>query len=100
MKLTLTRLAATTAACAAGVLAPSAAAHAATAPRAFPRLSTLSYPAPGAFAFPAGFAPTLVFYGPQVAIGPVVIGAVFNGGTSVVTATGSPINSGNVIGSP
>jgi hypothetical protein len=39
-----------------------------------------------------------VFYGPQVAIGPTVIGAVFNGGTSVVTATGSPINSGNVIG--
>ena len=100
MKLTLTRLAATTAACAAGVLAPSTAADAATAPSALPRLPWLAYPASGSFAFPAGFAPSLVFYGPQVAIGPTVIGAVFNGGTSVVTSTGSLVNSGNVIGSP
>jgi hypothetical protein len=35
-----------------------------------------------------------------VAIGPTLIGSVFNGGTAIVVATDQPVNSGNVIGSP
>ena len=109
MRLSLKRLApmtAVTAAVAAGVLIPAAGASAAPAKLAVPSLPALALPAGGlpalpAFAFPAGgFAPTLGFQGPQVAIGPTVIGSVFNGGTSVVVANDPPVGSGNVIGSP
>jgi hypothetical protein len=44
------------------------------------------------------FAPSLGFVGPQVAIGPTVIGSVFNGGTTVVVST-EPAQ-GNTIASP
>jgi hypothetical protein len=101
MNVTAKRLAAVTAAGAMSVLASGAGASAASAQvPVFPRL-----PAAGAFrAFPfpaVPFAPVpLGFQGPQVAIGPTVIGSVFNGGTSVVVANDPPVNSGNVIGSP
>jgi hypothetical protein len=106
MRLNLKRLAAVTAAATAGVLIPAAGASAAPAPFPVPSLPALSLPTGGlpplpAFAFPAGgFAPALAFQGPQVAIGPTVIGSVFNGGTSVVVANDPPVGSGNVIGSP
>jgi hypothetical protein len=51
-------------------------------------------------ALPAFDVPALGFVGPQVAIGPTVIGSVFNGGTSVVVSNEPPVNSGNVIASP
>jgi hypothetical protein len=51
-------------------------------------------------ALPAFDVPALGFVGPQVAIGPTVIGSVFNGGTSVVVSNDPPVNSGNVIASP
>jgi hypothetical protein len=91
---------------AAGVLIPAAGASAAPAPLPVPNLAGLSLPAAGLPALPAfhlpaaGFTPSLGFQGPQVAIGPTVIGSVFNGGTSVVVANEPPVNSGNVIGSP
>jgi hypothetical protein len=95
---------AVTSVAAAGVLIPAAGASAATAPFAIPSLPALPVPAAGLPALPAfpaaGFAPALTFQGPQVAIGPTVIGSVFNGGTSVVVANDPPVNSGNVIGSP
>jgi hypothetical protein len=95
---------AVTSVAAAGVLIPAAGASAATAPFAIPSLPALPTAAAGLPALPAfpaaGFAPALTFQGPQVAIGPTVIGSVFNGGTSVVVANDPPVNSGNVIGSP
>jgi hypothetical protein len=109
MRLSLKRLApvtVVTAAAAAGVLIPAAGASAAPAALPVPSLPALAMPAglPAlpAFAFPAtGFAGVpLTFQGPQVAIGPTVIGSVFNGGTSVVVANDPPVASGNVIGSP
>ena len=97
---------AVTAVAAVGVLIPAASASAA-APLPVPSLPALVVPAAGLPALPAfpatgfaGFAPVLTFQGPQVAIGPTVIGSVFNGGTSVVVANEPPVNSGNVIGSP
>ena len=96
-------VAAVAAVAALGVLIPAASASAAT-PLAVPSLQALAVPAAGLPALPAlpatGFAPVLIFQGPQVAIGPTVIGSVFNGGTSVVVANDPPVNSGNVIGSP
>ena len=108
MTFSLKRLApviAVTSVAAAGVLIPAAGASAATTPFAMPGLPALPVPAAGLPALPAfpaaaGFAPALTFQGPQVAIGPTVIGSVFNGGTSVVVANEPPVNSGNVIGSP
>ena len=95
MKLTLKRLAALGAVGAAGALVPVAGASA--APAALPVLPHLP-----PFALPAGgFTPAgLLFQGPQVAIGPTVIGSVFNGGTAVVVSNDPPVGSGNVIGSP
>jgi hypothetical protein len=59
-------------------------------------------PALGGFgglgALPAFDLPPLSFVGPQVAIGPTVIGSVFNGGTTVVVST-EPAQ-GNTIASP
>ncbi|MDQ1381259.1 MAG: hypothetical protein QOF26_1823 [Baekduia sp.] len=106
MKLSLKRLApvtAVTAAVAAAVLIPAAGASAAPAPFALPSLAALpSLSAAGlpAFDLPAFTGVPLTFAGPQVAIGPTVIGSVFNGGTSVVVANQPPVASGNVIGSP
>jgi hypothetical protein len=111
MRLSLKRLAPVTALAAASVLIPAAGASAAFAPLPVPSLPAFSLPAGGlsalpAFDFPAGgfgaggFAPALTFQGPQVAIGPTVIGSVFNGGTAVVVANDPPVGSGNVIGSP
>jgi hypothetical protein len=111
MRLSLKRLAPVIAVtAAAGVLIPAAGASAAPGPLPVPSLAGLSLPAAGlpalpaaglpAFRLPAGFTPSLGFQGPQVAIGPTVIGSVFNGGTSVVVANEPPVNSGNVIGSP
>jgi hypothetical protein len=110
MRLNLKRLAPVTAVAAAVSLIPAAGASAAPARLAVPSLPALSLPATGlpavgAFpalgAFPAGgFAPALTFQGPQVAMGPTVIGSVFNGGTAVVVANDPPVGSGNVIGSP
>jgi hypothetical protein len=109
MSFSLKRLAPVTALTAAAVLVPAAGASAASAALPIPSLPAFSLPAAGlpalpalpAFALPAGgFAPALTFQGPQVAIGPTVIGSVFNGGTSVVVANDPPVNSGNVIGSP
>ncbi|HMJ37106.1 MAG TPA: hypothetical protein VK501_24590 [Baekduia sp.] len=113
MRLSLKRLApvtAVTAAAAACALIPAASASAAPAAFAVPSLPALpALPLSGAglgslpaFAFPAtGFAGVpLTFQGPQVAIGPTVIGSVFNGGTSVVVSNDPPVASGNVIGSP
>jgi hypothetical protein len=109
MKLSLKRLApmtAVTAAVAAGVLIPAATASAAPARLAVPSLPAFSLPAGGLAALPAfdlpatGFAPALTFQGPQVALGPTVIGSVFNGGTAVVVSNDPPVGAGNVIGSP
>ena len=85
------------------IAAPVGTASAATpVPPALPALPAL--PAPGTLpalgALPAFTPAGLSFFGPQVAIGPTVIGSVFNGGTSVVVSTDPPVNSGNVIGSP
>lgn len=91
MKLAFKRLAAVTALGAAGVLVPAATAPAAPSTAA----SALAAAGPGAVP-----APALIFLGPQVAIGPVVIGTVFNGPTPLVVSNGPPINSGNVIVSP
>jgi hypothetical protein len=102
----LAPLAAVTAAAAAGALIPAAGASAAPAALPVPSLPAFALPAGGlpslpAFKLPAGFAGVpLTFQGPQVAIGPTVIGSVFNGGTSVVVANEPPVGSGNVIGSP
>jgi hypothetical protein len=52
----------------------------------------------GVGAFPAFDLPPLSFVGPQVAIGPTVIGSVFNGGTTVVVST-EPAQ-GNTVASP
>jgi hypothetical protein len=104
MRSNLKRVAAVAAVSAAGVLLPAAGASAAPAPLAVPSLPAFTLPAGGlpalpAFDWPGGFG-GLAFQGPQVAIGPTVIGSVFNGGTSVVVANEPPVNSGNVIGSP
>ena len=53
---------------------------------------------PGFGAIPWAFAEPAV--GGQVAMGPTVIGSVFNGGVSVVVSNNPPIASGNVIASP
>lgn len=98
---------AVTLAAAAGAVIPAAGASAAPAPLPIPSLPALTLPTTGlaalpalpAFTLPAGFT-GLTFQGPQVAIGPTVIGSVFNGGTSVVVANEPPVGSGNVIGSP
>ena len=109
MRFNLKRLAPVAALTAAAVLVPAAGASAAPAALPVPSLPAFSLPTTGlpalpalpAFTLPAGgFAPALTFQGPQVAIGPTVIGSVFNGGTSVVVANEPPVNSGNVIGSP
>ena len=102
MNLPVKRLAAFGAVAAAAVLVPAAGASAAPLPLVVPHLPAFSLPAGGlAGALPGGWAGgTLGFRGPQVAIGPTVIGSVFNGGTSVVVANDPPVNSGNVIGSP
>jgi hypothetical protein len=109
MRFNLKRLAPVAALTAAAVLIPAAGASAAPAALPVPSLPAFSWPATGlpalpalpAFALPAGgFVPSLGFQGPQLAIGPTVIGSVFNGGTSVVVANEPPVNSGNVIGSP
>jgi hypothetical protein len=109
MRLSLKRLApvtVVTVAAAAGVLIPAAGASAAPAALPIPSLPAFTAPAGmpplPAFTLPAGgFAGVpLTFQGPQVAIGPTVIGSVFNGGTSVVVANEPPVASGNVIGSP
>ena len=105
MRFNLKRLAPVAALTAAAVLVPAAGASAAPAALPVPTLPAFSLPTTGlpalpAFTLPAGFAPALTFQGPQVAIGPTVIGSVFNGGTSVVVANDPPVNSGNVIGSP
>ena len=109
MSFSLKRLAPVTALTAAAVLVPAAGASAAPAALPIPSLPAFSLPATGlpalpalpAFTLPAGgFNPALTFQGPQVAIGPTVIGSVFNGGTAVVVANDPPVNSGNVIGSP
>jgi hypothetical protein len=85
------------------IAAPASAASAATPPpppRELPALPALG----GGFPAFDGFgAVPLSFVGPSVgfvasAIGPTVIGSVFNGGTSVVVST-SPA-AGSVIGSP
>ena len=51
-------------------------------------------------ALPAFTPAPLTFVGPAVAIGPTVIGSVFNGGTAVVVSNYPVTNSGNVTGSP
>jgi hypothetical protein len=94
MKSTVKRFAAVAAAGAASALVPVAGASAAPIPAVLPHLPPFAFPA-GAFT-PAG----LVFMGPRVAIGPTVIGSVFNGGTAVVVSNDPPVASGNVIGSP
>ena len=81
-----------------GVAGPIAGANAAT-PKQLPPFPALPGFGTGA-AWPAGWGGTLGFQGPQVAIGPTVIGSVFNGGTSVVVSNQPPVNSGNVVGSP
>jgi hypothetical protein len=91
-------LAAASAFTAVGVARPVSGAHAAT-PRQlppFPALPALG----GATALPGLGWGTFGFQGPQVAIGPTVIGSVFNGGTSGIVSNDPPVNSGNVIGSP
>ena len=107
MTSTLKRLAAVAAVGAVGVLVPVAGASAATTPATppFALPSLPAWPAANLGALPAfqlpAFTPgALTFQGPQVAIGPTVIGSVFNGGTSVVVSNEPPVNSGNVIGSP
>jgi hypothetical protein len=80
-----------------GVTWPVAGTDAAT-PRQVPPFPALPGFGPAA-AWPTGWG-TLGFQGPQAAIGPTVIGSLFNGGTSVVVANEPPVNSGNVIGSP
>jgi hypothetical protein len=106
MRFSLKRLAPVAALAAAAVLVPAAGASAAPAALPIPSLPAFAWPATGlpalpAFALPAGgFVPSLGFQGPQLAIGPTVVGSVFNGGTSVVVANEPPVNSGNVIGSP
>ena len=106
MRFSLKRLAPVTALTAAAVLVPAAGASAAPAALPVPSLPAFAWPPAGlptlpAFSLPAGgFAPSLGFQGPRVAIGPTVIGSVFNGGTSVVVANQPPVASGNVIGSP
>jgi hypothetical protein len=108
MRLSLKRLApvtAVTVAAAAAVLIPAAGASAAPAQVPIAGLSGLSSSAAGlaglpAFDFPEVAGTSLAFQGPQVAIGPTVIGSVFNGGTAIVVATDQPVASGNVIGSP
>jgi hypothetical protein len=106
MRFNLKRLAPVAALTAAAVLIPAAGASAAPAALPVPSLPAFSWPATGlpalpAFTLPAGgFVPSLGFQGPQMAIGPTVVGSVFNGGTSVVVANEPPVNSGNVIGSP
>jgi hypothetical protein len=106
MRSNLKRLAPVAALTAAAVLIPAAGASAAPAALPIPSLPAFSWPATGlpalpAFTLPAGgFVPSLGFQGPQMAIGPTVVGSVFNGGTSVVVANEPPVNSGNVIGSP
>ena len=87
---------------AAAALAPAASASGAPAAFAAPNLPAFHLPSFADFPLAtAGFTPgSLSFVGPQVAIGPTVIGSVFNGGTSVVVTTAPPVNSGNVIGSP
>jgi hypothetical protein len=104
MRLSLKRLApvtVVTAAAAAGLLIPAAGASAAPAALPVPSLPAFALPAGlpplPAFTFPAGGFGGLT---PQVAIGPTVIGSVFNGGTSVVVANDPPVGSGNVIASP
>jgi hypothetical protein len=94
MKLSLKRLVAIGVVGAGAALAPAANASAAPVPVALPHLPAFALPAAGWAAAPLGFR------GPQVAIGPTVIGSVFNGGTSVVVSNDPPVNSGNVIGSP
>jgi hypothetical protein len=109
MTSTLKRLAALAAVGAVGVLVPVASASAATTPAtpafrlpSLPALPAANFGALPAVQLPAGALPSagLAFQGPQVAIGPTVIGSVFNGGTSVVVSNEPPVNSGNVIGSP
>jgi hypothetical protein len=106
MRFNLKRLAPVAALTAAAVLIPAAGASAAPAALPVPSLPAFSWPATGlpalpAFTLPAGgFVPSLGFQGPQMAVGPTVVGSVFNGGTSVVVANEPPVNSGNVIGSP
>jgi len=106
MRFSLKRLAPVAALAAAAVLVPAAGASAAPTALPVPSLPAFSWPATGlpalpAFTLPAGgFVPSLGFQGPQMAIGPTVVGSVFNGGTSVVVANEPPVNSGNVIGSP
>ena len=78
------------------IAAPIANASAATTPAAVPAFDVSAWASlwagvPWSFAgTPVGFAAT--------AIGPTVIGSVFNGGTTVVVST-APAN-GSVIGSP
>ncbi|HMJ36570.1 MAG TPA: hypothetical protein VK501_21880 [Baekduia sp.] len=92
MRLSLKRLApvtVVTVVAAAGVLIPAAGASGAPALVPVPSLPAFSWPA-------AGFGGLT----PQVAIGPTVVGDVFNGGTAVVVSSDPPVGSGNVIGSP
>jgi hypothetical protein len=81
---------------------PTAALPALPTPPTLPALGALpALPAlPATGALPAFTPGALAFFGPQVAIGPTVIGSVFNGGTAVVVSNDPPVNSGNVIGSP
>jgi hypothetical protein len=87
------------------IAAPGAEASAATpTPAALPALPTLPAGGLPAFGgFPAFDGAPLGFVGPQVgqvavAIGPTVIGSVFNGGTTVVVSTEPAV--GNTIASP
>jgi hypothetical protein len=88
------------------IAAPVGQASAATTTKAaLPGLPDLGgLPALGGFGglgvggFPAFDLPPLSFVGPQVAIGPTVIGSVFNGGTTVVVST-EPAQ-GNTVASP
>ena len=86
----LRRLGATVGVGAMAVVVPLGSADAADAQAPLPAFPTL----------PAVPMASLTFMGPQVAIGPTVIGSVFNGGTAVVVANNPPINSGNIIASP
>jgi hypothetical protein len=87
------------------IAAPANAATATPTPKELPALPTLpafggGFPGGG---FPAFDGAPLGFVGPQVgqvavAIGPTVIGSVFNGGTTVVVSTEPAV--GNTIASP
>jgi hypothetical protein len=85
------------------VAAPAAAPVAEASAQPLPALPLPALPLPAAGGLPAFKPAPLSFVGPSiggigVAIGPTVIGDVFNGGTTVVVSAGPGL--GNTIGSP